>query len=199
MQDIANQLPNAFTDSKGVTKSHIPDVNAPAQIEVPIGQSVKIVANESKARQKRGRPIGSKNKNPQKRKEVNKQVEIIEQKNIHEHIDIANHKTPEDVQIPENNKNDEISISYVSTKKIWNRSEIVVDNIFSYNISFDIINENEDFEPNSIEECRRINDWPKWKEAIHAELNSLAKREIFGLVVQTPEEVKPVGYKWVFV
>jgi len=33
-----------------------------------------------------------------------------------------------------------------------------------------------------------------WKEAIQAELNSLAKHEVFGYVVQTPEGVSPVGY-----
>ncbi|RVW38117.1 hypothetical protein CK203_091303 [Vitis vinifera] len=57
----------------------------------------------------------------------------------------------------------------------------------------------EDPEPRNVEECRHRNDWPKWKEAIQAELNSLTKREVFGPVVQTPEDVKPVGYKWVFV
>jgi len=31
------------------------------------------------------------------------------------------------------------------------------------------------------------------------QLNSLAKREVFGSVVQIPKGVKPVGYKWVFV
>ena len=31
------------------------------------------------------------------------------------------------------------------------------------------------------------------------ELNSLTKQEVFGPVVQTPEDVKLVGYKWVFV
>ena len=30
-------------------------------------------------------------------------------------------------------------------------------------------------------------------------MNCLAKREVFGPVVLTPEGVKPVGYKWVFV
>ena len=50
-----------------------------------------------------------------------------------------------------------------------------------------------------MEECRHRNDWPKWKEAMQAELNSLTKREVFGLVVQTPKNVKHVGYKWVFV
>jgi hypothetical protein len=42
-------------------------------------------------------------------------------------------------------------------------------------------------------------DWPKWKEAIQEELTSLAKRKVFGPIVQTPEDVKPVGYKWVFI
>jgi hypothetical protein len=38
-----------------------------------------------------------------------------------------------------------------------------------------------------------------WKEAIQTELNSLRKREVFRPVVQTPESVSPVGYKWIFV
>jgi len=57
---------------------------------------------------------------------------------------------------------------------------------------------NEDHEPKSIKECRQRNDWPKWKGAIEAELNSLEKRKVFGPVVPIPEGVKPVGYKWVF-
>ena len=38
-----------------------------------------------------------------------------------------------------------------------------------------------------------------WLEAIQAELNSLEKCKVFGPVVQTPEGVVPIGYKWVFV
>ena len=97
------------------------------------------------------------------------------------------------------NESDEISINYVSTRKRWNRKEQVIDNIFAYAIALDVIKESEDIEPNSIEQCRQINDWPKWKETIQAKLNSLAKCEVFGLVVWTPEGVIPVGYKWVFV
>jgi len=37
------------------------------------------------------------------------------------------------------------------------------------------------------------------KKTIQIKLNSLAKREVFGPVVQTPKGVKLVGYKWVFV
>ena len=34
LQRIANELPDAFTDTKKVTKSHIPAINAPARIDV---------------------------------------------------------------------------------------------------------------------------------------------------------------------
>ncbi|XP_070032974.1 uncharacterized mitochondrial protein AtMg00820-like [Nicotiana tomentosiformis] len=41
--------------------------------------------------------------------------------------------------------------------------------------------------------------WPKWQEGIQSMLNSLSKREVFKHVVQTPNGIKHVGYKWVFV
>ena len=52
--------------------------------------------------------------------------------------------------------------------------------------------------------CKRLkNDkkknWPKWKKAMHAELQLLIKQEVYGLVVQTSKIIKLVGYKWVFV
>ena len=65
MQNIANQLPDAFIDAKKVTKSHIPVANVPSKIDIPTQQ---VVTNESRTRQKHGRPDGSKDKNPQKRK-----------------------------------------------------------------------------------------------------------------------------------
>ena len=66
-------------------------------------------------------------------------------------------------------------------------------------MTLDIIRNDENPEPQSVKECQNRNDWPKWKEAMQAELNSLMKRDVFGLVVQTPKGVKLVGYKWVFV
>ena len=54
---------------------------------------------------------------------------------------------------------------------------------------------NDDYEPHNLNDCRQRSDWPKWKEAIQAELASLTKRKVFGPIVQTPEDVKPVGYK----
>ena len=105
---------------------------------------------------------------------------------------ILNEKPPEEAQVPENC---EISISYVHTGEKWDRNSIVINNIFAFQVAFDIIRNNKDPEPQNVEECRHRNDWPKWKEAIQAELNSLTKREVFGPIVQTPEDVKPVGYK----
>ena len=87
-------------------------------------------------------------------------------------------------------------IHYVHTREIWDRNKIVVNNIFSYKVALDIfrINDNE-YKPQTIDECQHRNYWPMWKEAIQAELNSLIKCEVLGLVVRTPKGVVPVGYK----
>ena len=45
-------------------KSHILASNTLTWIEVPIKQSINIVANESKARLKHGRPVDAKDKIP---------------------------------------------------------------------------------------------------------------------------------------
>ena len=92
----------------------------------------------------------------------------------------------EDVQVPENSqdiRNDEFSINYVSTRKWWNQWEIIVDNIFAYNLVLNIMHENEDLKPRTVKKCWRKNDCPKSKEALDAKLDSLAKCEIFGPVV----------------
>ena len=64
LQNLANQLPNAFIDTKKVTKSYIPAANTPTRIDVPIGQ----LTNESKIRLKCGRLVGSKDVTPRKRR-----------------------------------------------------------------------------------------------------------------------------------
>ena len=59
-QNLANQLPDAFTNTKKVTKSYVPVSKTPAWIDVPEGQ----LENESQKRLKRGRPFGSKDTTP---------------------------------------------------------------------------------------------------------------------------------------
>jgi hypothetical protein len=68
LQRIANELPDAFTNTKRVTKSHIPALNAPARIE--------ITPAEVTIQRKHGRPIGFKDKNPRKMKEQNNAVGV---------------------------------------------------------------------------------------------------------------------------
>ena len=75
----------------------------------------------------------------------------------------------------------------------------MINNIFAFHVALDIIRNDENPKPQNVEECRNRNDWPKWKEAMQAELNSLIKQVFFGPVVQIPKGIKPVGYKWVFV
>ena len=68
-------------------------------------------------------------------------------------------------------------------------NKIVVDNVFSFIVALDITRSDVDYEPQFVEVCRRQNDWLLWKSAMQAVLNSFAKRKIFGLIVQTPEEI----------
>uniref|UniRef100_A0A2N9I5S5 Reverse transcriptase Ty1/copia-type domain-containing protein n=1 Tax=Fagus sylvatica TaxID=28930 RepID=A0A2N9I5S5_FAGSY len=193
LQGIANQLPDVFTDSKKIVKSHIPAANNPARIEVPEGQLINIAANESKTRLKRGRPVGAKDKIPRKRKIQEKQVaapeEAIPMKQATNIINLSKncaHKSPEneppeegtpeelspeEEQVPEN---DEISIHYVKVMIMKLNHKL------SNNVDVEMIGQS-------------------GKKQFKAELNSLLKREVFGPIVQTPEGVMPVGYKWVFV
>ena len=65
MQNLANQLPDAFIDTKKkLLKSHIIATNTLTQVDV----LVKQLTNESKIRLKHGRPINSKDVTPQKRR-----------------------------------------------------------------------------------------------------------------------------------
>ena len=177
LQNLANQLPDAFVDVKKVTKSHIPAVNAPARIEDPGGHK----ANESKTRLKRGRPIGSKDVAPWKRRTKAKQNapadEHGEQRaTIEAHIE---QQTLEEVQNEQISleeakalENCEISISYVHKIEKWDRNNFAMDNIFAFQVALDIIqNDDDDLEPQNVDECKQRNDCPKWKEAVRAELH----------------------------
>ena len=108
------------------------------------------VINESVTYQKCGRPVDSKDKNPRKRNWVNNTIKDVDLlKEIHiltSNRNVEENKTTED--------NNEISISYVIIRKKWNQTNLVVDNIFAYNVALDIISKNEDSEPKSVEECR---------------------------------------------
>jgi hypothetical protein len=176
LQSIANQLPDAITNNKKIVKSHNPAANTPAKIEVPIGQSINIAANKSKACLMRGRPINANDKIPHKRKAQGNEISALEEalptkqatkidlsklfvqnspgnKSLEEESfeeESPEELPPEEEQVPENN---EISINYVSSGKILDRNKIVVNNIFSFKVAIDIIRSNDDIEPKTVEEC----------------------------------------------
>ena len=192
LQAIANRLPDAFNDATKVTKSHIPAVNAPSRIAIPEGQAKM---DENPPQLKRGRPIGSKDTVPRKRRGKNqestpkepgavltsKELNALEEAQTHEKIT--------------NPRNTENSITYCN--EIWDRNKIIIDDIFAFSVAHKIMDD--DCEPQSIIESRQRQDWSKWEEAIKVELASLAKREVFGPITRIPDNIKPVGYKWVFV
>ena len=54
-------------------------------------------------------------------------------------------------------------MSYVHKGYKRDQNDIVINNIFVFQVAFDIIRNDEDPEPQNVEECRNRNDWPKWK------------------------------------
>ena len=117
------------------------------------------MANESRPHLKRGRPIGSKDKNPRKRKGINDQDDHGLKEISEDETQVKTHdEISEEIQT---SKNNEISMNYVSMRKIWNQKNVVIDNIFAYNVAIDIMQQDEYFEPKSFHKCRQRNDWPK--------------------------------------
>ena len=90
----------------------------------------------------------------------------------------------------------EISINYIESGESYNKETTIVDIYFASEIAETL---QLDPEPKTVRECLKRPDWPKWKEAIEAELHSLNQREVFSSVIPTPQNVFPMGEKLVFV
>ena len=192
MQSIANQLPDVFIDNMKIMKSHIPIANTPTRVEVSIGQSIYLVANDSKPCLKHGRLVSAKDKIPGKRKIPTKKrvaafeesvlikqatkivnlSKIIKQNSLENEPfekDFSKEESPEGLSLEKDQvlENNEISTNYLSIRDIWDRNKIVADNIFSFKIAIDIIRSNDlEMEPQFVEECQCKNYWPMWLEAI---------------------------------
>ena len=132
LQNLANQLPDAFIDTKKVTKSHISAANTPARIDVLVGQ----LTNESKIRLKRGRPVGSKDVTLRKRRTQEKFVTLEEAIKMTNQFKIDKYIALEETQIMQKSseeahiereaseeahvpKNCEILVSYVYMGEKW--------------------------------------------------------------------------------
>ena len=91
-------------------------------------------------------------------------------------------------------ENKEISIDYANVHNLMERTSTYVDDAFAQDIMG-----HDDVEPHFVAEYQQRTDWPKWKDAIQVELDSLTKHKVFGPVLLTPSSVKHVGHKWVFI
>ena len=211
-------MPDAFTDLACVTRSHIPAANTPAKINVlNVRRTVLLEARDANSSdprtlaasqlsaliQKPGRPLGSKDSHPWKRKSM---AQGPEEPLVNPTITYSFYPTHEEIldygsvleetnPPPENRK---ILVHYASLDDVWRRNEMIVDDALAFAVATEIML-SDDIEPCSIDECRLRTDWSNWKQAIQVELDSLAKRKVFGPVAPTPPHVKPVRYMWVFI
>jgi hypothetical protein len=55
-------------------------------------------------------------------------------------------------------KNIKTSINYTTFGRSWNQIEIIVDDIFTYNIALDVLKDNKKLEPILVEECHHRRD-----------------------------------------
>ena len=143
-----------------------------------------MVANESSmTRLKRGRPLGSKDLIPRKRKIKGQQNPSLEENNTPKEATpiISKIITPEEESaievthaleeaiVPEEIENhedaqvlanDEISINYASIGELWDRTKMVINEVFCFAIATEILKE-DDHEPRNVDECRSKHDWSK--------------------------------------
>jgi hypothetical protein len=220
LQHIANNLPEAFTDYKDITKSFYPARNGLERVEVLI-KTIQLPLPK-----KRGRSTTSpKDNGPSKRPRISstkssKSVNLsqpqvgkhpIVDKNpklgpnpqpgstMHPNFDPRTSKHPDSIvlkNVKSNNGVKEISINYIDSRESYDHKTTVVDIYFSAAIAEIFLN---DPNPKTIPECKKCSDWAQWKEAIQAEIASLTKRGVFTSAIPTPSKVFPAGFKWVFV
>ena len=93
MQHIANNLPDAFTDLKSVTKSHNPTINIPERVAIPI--KVTQLPNQNK----RGRSMVIRDKAPKrvpwKERNINSKGVNANQHQVDRHQDVQRiHQMP---------------------------------------------------------------------------------------------------------
>nr|AAM74357.1 Putative retroelement [Oryza sativa Japonica Group] len=155
LQRIANNLPEAFINPKGIMKSHIPAVNAPERVEIPHDAEepvFKLISTSTPTSRKRGRPP------------VDEPPAVIcpdgnEPSENARAITISTGR-PEipDLNIAGNNEDqeceriEEISTSYVDTGETYNRETTIVDIYFAEKIAKII---DLDPEPKSMAECKK--------------------------------------------
>jgi hypothetical protein len=98
LQSLANELPDAFTDHKRVTRSHIPAVNAPERVQITQKATNSIVSPNPR---KRGRPPGAQDKVPRRRPQRKGSKPLASLKELVEEVQPEVENVPEVATQPE--------------------------------------------------------------------------------------------------
>jgi hypothetical protein len=160
--------PDAFASAQGVVKeTGICSTlrNMPADINI-----LSPIAKVAPPRKRQGRPLGSKDNHPRKRKGA---------------LD-PDHRNEQDiVPIP------------IGTDGIHNADNC--NQVETHQVNHDLYPEDNDPDPETVEEAKRQRAWPHWQRAIHDELSSIQKRGVLGDVQELPMGCKPIGHRIILV
>ena len=212
LQNIANNLPDTFSDYKGVTKSLHPARNVPERVEVPNKTTQPQTGNKrGRSTSKKQDVIAGKQKMTKNTTQlsVDRHLEDIQclvdrcdpqsSSTIRINTEAGSSEDPRSIVLGNNDESlrvEEITINFIETGESYDRKSTIVNCYFSEQIA-NILQT--DLDPKSMTECKKRSDWDKWKVAIETEIASLYKRKVFSAVMPTPPGILPVGYKWVFI
>jgi len=212
LQHITNNLPDAFTNTKGVTKSSFPARNVAERIEIP-NKTIHLSSHEEKgistanpkAVTSRKRTRKQMNEPSEPANAAQPQVERHQgnipnphSTSMHSNHDDGTSEHPDNVVLGNTEQSEEVQeiTNYVYSGESYNKKTTIVDVYFATSIADNL---QKDPNPKSMAECKKHSNWNKWKEAIETELASLTKREVFSSVIPTLPKTFPMGFKWVFV
>jgi hypothetical protein len=171
LQNIANNLPDAFTDCKGVTKSYHPARNVPERVEVPM-KTTQTPINNKKGESTSKKQDESANK---QRKTIKSNTNLVTRHldGIVCQIDNYNPQSSSVMRIntgastsellgstiegnnDESLRIEEIAINVVETGESYDRKSIMVDCYFSKEIGNVF---HTDLDPKSMAECKKRSD-----------------------------------------
>ena len=174
MQNIANNLPDAFSNYKGVTKSLHPARNVPERVEVPNKTThPQIGKKRRRSTSKRQDVIAGKQKKTENATQplVERHLEDIQclvdrsdpQSSSVMHINtkagtLENPRSIVSGSYDESLRVDKIAINFIETDESYNHKSIIVDIYFSEQIAH-ILQTKSD--PKSMTECKKRLDWDK--------------------------------------
>jgi hypothetical protein len=156
LQNIANNLPNAFTNTKGVTKSSFPARNVLERVEVP-NKTIHLPSQQEKGRSTANPKATTSRKRTRKQRDepsepVNEtqpqvkrhQVDIQNPQptsTVHPNPDDGTSEHPDNVVLQNTEQSDEvqeISTKYVYSGESYNRKTTIVDVYFTTSIAINL-------------------------------------------------------------